>query len=434
MTLTARALMLAVAATFAVGQESTQARAAARDALEPRPDRSHAFPTDVVANQTKQAAGQTEQPRRRREVSPEERKKIEAAIPAKAPAVPQRPRRLLVFDRNVNYGGHASIPYANLAMQLMGERTGSFEATLSSDFAVLEADSLRQFDAVYLNNTVGDIFAPELRDGFAAYVANGGGLAGNHGTSVASPKWSTFGEILGATGASHREPDETVIINVEDPTHPVTRAFGGKSFEFTDEIYRFQAPYSRDRMRVLLSVDPIATNMMQGRCYGQCLRDDNDYPVAWIRQHEKGRVFYTSLGHHPDVFWDPRVLEMFLAGLQYALGDLQADATPRPRNTERFDNALTALTEYDWGKDRGPMRRFEREMALIAATPEGAAAAEEKVLKVLQSNVPLGAKDAICRQLAIFGSARSKPVLEEMVRHQDTRGMARYALHGLQAK
>ncbi len=56
------------------------------------------------------------------------------------------------------------------------------------------------------------------------------------------------------------------------------------------------------------------------------------------------------------------------------------------------------------------------------------------MLKVLQSNVPLGAKDAICRQLAIFGSARSKPVLEEMLRHEDTRRMARYALHGLQAK
>ncbi len=434
MRLTARALMFAVAAIFAVGPESTQARAAALNDLDSRSHRSHALPTEIVANQTQQAAGET-QVRRRREVTPDERARIEAAIPAKAPAAPQKPRRLLVFDRNVNYGGHASIPYANLAMQLMGERTGSFEATVSSDFAVLEPDSLRQFDAVYLNNTVGDIFStPELRDAFAAYVANGGGLVGNHGTSVASPKWSKFGEILGASGASHREPDETVIINVEDPTHPVTRAFGGEPFEFTDEIYRFQAPYSRDKMRVLLSVDPIATNMMQGRCYGQCLRDDNDYPVAWIRQHEKGRVFYTSFGHHPDVFWDPRVLEMFLAGVQYALGDLQADATPRPRSTKRFDSALTALTEYDWGKDRGPMRRFEREMVLVAATPEGSAEAEEKMLKVLQSNVPLGAKDAICRQLAIFGSARSKPVLEEMLRHEDTRRMARYALHGLQAK
>ena len=186
-------------------------------------------------------------------------------------------------------------------------------------------------------------------------------------------------------------------------------------------------------MRVLLSIDPIATNMTQGRCFGQCFRDDNDYPVAWIRQHGKGRVFYTSLGHSPDSFWDPRVLAMFLAGVQYALGDLQADATPRPRGTGRFDDALAAMARYDWGQDRAAVRRFEKEIVLVAGTKEGAAEAETKMLKILQGSAPLGAKDAICRQLAIFGSSRSEPVLE-MLRRKDTEAMARYALHGLQAK
>ena len=388
-----------------------------------------------AAPPTQGAAAQTPEVRRRREVTPEERAKIEAAIPAKAPAVPKKPRRLLVFDLNVNYGGHASIPYANLAMQLMGEKTGSFTATVSSDPAVLEPASLKQFDAVYLNNTVGDIFpTPAVRDAFAAFVANGGGFVGNHGASVASTTWTEFGEILGARGASHREPDEKGVVNVEDPTNPIVRAFDGKPFEFTDEFYRLAAPYSRDKVRVLLSLDPIATDMMQGRCFGQCLRDDNDYPVAWIRQYGKGRVFYTSVGHSPPAFWDPRMLDMFLAGVQYALGDLQADATPRPRSSGGFDSALTAMAQYDWGQDRAAVRRFERELALVAATKEGAAEAEKKMLRILQSKAPLGAKDVICRQLAIFGSPRSEPVLREMLRHKDTEAMARYALHGLQGK
>jgi len=185
---------------------------------------------------------------------------------------------------------------------------------------------------------------------------------------------------------------------------------------------------------VLLSIDPIVTDMMQGRCFGQCLRDDNDYPVAWIRQHGKARVFYTSLGHNPDVFWDPRMLTMFLAGIQYALGDLDADATPRPRASTQFDAALAAMTKFDFGQDRAQVRRFEREVSLAAATKEGAADAEQKMLKVLQSSAPLGAKDAICRQLAIIGSARSEPVLKAMLKNKDTEAMARYALHGLQAK
>jgi len=190
------------------------------------------------------AAGQTQEPRRRREVSPEERAKIEAALPARAVATPKKPRKLLIFDRQVNYGGHASIPYANLAMQLMGEKTGAFTATVSSEPGAIAPANLQQYDAVYLNNTVGDIFdTPEIRAGFAAFVATGGGVVGNHGTSVASPQWTEFGEILGAAGASHREPTEIATINIEDPTHPITRAFDGKPFELADEHYRLGPPY-----------------------------------------------------------------------------------------------------------------------------------------------------------------------------------------------
>ena len=393
----------------------------------------------ATVSQTQGTAAQP-QPPRRREVSPEDRTKIEAALPAKALARPKKPRKILVFDRQGiyngrQYGGHASIPHANLAAQLMGEKTGAFTATLSSEPGAISPANLQQYDAVYLNNTVGDVFdTPEMRAAVIAFVANGGGVVGNHGTSVASPQWTEFGEILGATGASHREPTEKATINIEDPTNPLMRAFDGKPFEYVDEFYRLGPPYSRDKVRVLLSIDPIVTDMMQGRCFGQCLRDDNDYPVAWIRQHGKARVFYTSLGHNPDVFWDPRMLTMFLAGIQYALGDLDADATPRPRGSTQFDAALAAMTKFDFGQDRAQVRRFEREVSIVAATKEGAADAEQKMLKVLQSSAPLGAKDAICRQLAIIGSSRSEPVLKAMLKNKNTEAMARYALEGLQAK
>ena len=394
----------------------------------------------TVAASTYIAAQTTQEPRRRREVSPEDRAKIEAALPAKALAAPKKPRKLLVFDRQgiyngKQYGGHASIPHGNLAAQLMGEKTGAFTATLASEPAAISAANLQQYDALYLNNTVGDVFdTPDMRAALLAFVANGGGIVGNHGTSVASPNWAEFGQILGATGASHREPTEKATIVVEDPSSPIVRAFDGKPFEYVDEFYRLAPPYSRDKVRVLLSIDPIATDMMQGRCFGGCLRDDNDYPVAWIRQHGKARIFYTSLGHNPDLFWDARMLTMFLAGIQFALGDLDAEATPRPRGSTQFDAALAAMTKFDFGQDRAQVRRFEREVTLAAATKEGAADAEQKMLKILQGQAPLGAKDAICRQLAIIGSSRSEPVLKQMLRNKETEAMARYALHGLQAK
>ena len=54
-----------------------------------------------------------------------------------------------------------------------------------------------------------------------------------------------------------------------------------------------------------------------------------DFAVSWVQSLGKGRVFYCSLGHRHDVFWNPKVLAHYLDGIQFALGDLPADAEPR---------------------------------------------------------------------------------------------------------
>ena len=174
--------------------------------------------------------------------------------------------------------------------------------------------------------------------------------------------------------------------------------------------------------------------MMQGRCFGQCLRDDNDYPVAWIRQHGKGRVFYTSVGHSPARFWDPRMLDMFLAGVQYALGDLQADATPRPRSTRGFDDALAAMAHYDWGQDRArgaPVRegararRRDQSRRGRGRDKDAEDPAEQRAPRSQGCHLP----SAGHLWLVAFGTCA-----QQMLRQKDTEAMARYALHGLQAK
>jgi hypothetical protein len=262
-------------------------------------------------------------------VSEAERAAIAKAIPSTAPAKPAKARRLLVVDLNVGRPGHRSIPHANLAVRLMGERTGAYETAVCHDRSMLAPERLKAFDAVFLNNTLGPVFdAPELREGFAAFIAGGGGLAANHAVTVTSTDWPAFGEILGARGAAHRDADEKVTVKLDDPASPLNAAFGGKGFDIADEIFRFQEPYSRQRVHVLLSVDVERTDMNQGQPRGGCIRPDNDYAISWIRRHGQGRVFYCSLGHNPHVFWDARMLQHFLAGIQFALGDLEADASP----------------------------------------------------------------------------------------------------------
>jgi type 1 glutamine amidotransferase len=50
--------------------------------------------------------------------------------------------------------------------------------------------------------------------------------------------------------------------------------------------------------------------------------------VAWIKPHGKGRVFYCSLGHNHHIFWNPKVLRHYLAGIQWALGDYEVEVKP----------------------------------------------------------------------------------------------------------
>jgi sugar phosphate isomerase/epimerase/type 1 glutamine amidotransferase len=283
---------------------------------------------------------------------PEDRDRIEQALPASATVRPQQPRRLLIFDLNVNYGGHRSIEYANYAFARMGEKTGAYETVISRDPAVFHPETLRQFDAVFFNNTVGNLFTdPALRQSLVEFVYAGGGLIGVHGTSVAFTRWPgahedwpEFGKMLGARGASHRESDEHVFIRLDDPGHPVNRVFGGTGFDFRDEFFRFHEPYSRQRVRVLLSIDTDKTDLEQGRAFGMVTTADNDYPVAWIRHYGRGRVFYSTVGHNPYVFWDPTLLGFYLDAVQFALGDLEAPTVPSAKLTP----ALRAQEQLGW--------------------------------------------------------------------------------------
>ena len=262
--------------------------------------------------------------------------RIRSALPAKAVVSPQKPRKLLLFVRNVGYGGHPSAEYANHAFTLMGEKTGAFQAVVSRDPEVFRRESLGQFDAVFFNNNVGNLFTdPELRQNLVEFVTGGGGMLGLHGTTVAFTQWPgaiedwpEFGHMIGARGANHREATEHVFIKLDDPPHPLNAVFGGQGWEFRDEFFRVYEPYGRHRVRVLFSIDTERTDLTKGRGAAPLERADNDFALAWIRSYGRGRAFYCTIAHNPYVFWDPKMLQFYLGAIQFALGDLPAPTTP----------------------------------------------------------------------------------------------------------
>jgi len=239
-----------------------------------------------------------------------------------------------VKDRPVR--GHPSIPAANYAIEQMGKRTGAYEAVFSNEIEMFRPDKIGQFDAICFNNTQGVLFDdPELKKSLLGFVTGGHGLVGFHAviaTFVQHPvydQWPVFGRMLGGTenGGHPWGPADTFTMKVDDLKSPLNAAFHGKGFEINDEVMQLQEPALRERMHVLLSLDmdktkPPARSLLPVRM------QDKDFPLTWIRTEEKGRVFCSGMGHNPNVFWSAPLLEHFLAGIQYALGDLKADATP----------------------------------------------------------------------------------------------------------
>lgn len=283
---------------------------------------------------------------------PADRAKIDAAVPTAAIVKPLKARKLLIFDKNVGYGGHPSIAHANYAFKVMGEKTGAFTTVIARDPEVFRRESLKQFDAVFFNNTVGNCFEdPELRKNLVEFVTGGGGMMGVHGTTVGFTVWPgakedfpEFGLMIGARGANHRENNEHVFIKLDDPYHPLTQTFEGKDFDYRDEFFRVGDPYSRNRLRILLSIDTQKTDLKQGRGFGKLERADNDFALAWCRNYGRGRTFYCTIAHHPTVFQDPKMLAFYLGAIQFVLGDLPASTVPSARLTP----AIAAQERLGW--------------------------------------------------------------------------------------
>jgi type 1 glutamine amidotransferase len=261
--------------------------------------------------------------------------KIVAALPDKPQTPPLKPRRLLVFCRTDRFV-HGSIPAWNRMLELLGEKTGAFQATVSQSYDDLTPGRLKEFDAVFFNNTCRMMIPEAHRAALLEFVAGGKGFAGNHGSGDNWQDWREGTDMLGAMFNTH--PFHRIHVKIDDPRSPLTATFGGKSFPFTDEIYAFTAPYSREKLRVLLSIDypnsPEVQREVQkslDRSGGKptvFVRADEDYAISWIRPWGKGRFFYCSFGHEEHVTWNPAIVRYNLAGIQYALGDLEADDAP----------------------------------------------------------------------------------------------------------
>jgi len=285
-----------------------------------------------------------------RSACPSDVDRMTAALPDKAPARPQKPRKVLVLGRAAGYV-HSSIPLAAKTIEAMGARTGAWTATTTYDAADINTANLAQYDAIFLASTTG-CFLDDANDAaataarraaFMAFVRGGKGIAAIHAAgdsyhgaqcaqpmaSAGEPLWPEFNRMIGGYFKFHWNNPQLITVKIDDPKSPLTAMFHGPEFEIHDETYVFaNDSFSRSNVHVLTSVNYDKMSA-EDKAKEKTPRPDHDYALSWIRAEGKGRVFYEAHGHDESIYAMRPMLEHLLAGVQYALGDLKADDKPR---------------------------------------------------------------------------------------------------------
>lgn len=235
---------------------------------------------------------------------------------------------------------HDSISHALATVEQIGRKANAYATMIRTDSQLItkgqivghgryegrsvNARTLDFYDAIFMLPSGFGTMSPEQRKELLAYVHDQGkGLIVGHATGVAFTDWPEFGEMVGGYMDSEFNANAKVI--VEDPAFPGANAFGGNTFMFNDQHPVFKAPYARDKVHVIMRLDPESLDAAN-----RARRPDGDFAVVWAKEYGNGRVFNVGWGH-PDATWDnPQFQTMMLEGIKWAMGVTKADVTPKP--------------------------------------------------------------------------------------------------------
>jgi type 1 glutamine amidotransferase len=243
-------------------------------------------------------------------------------------------RKKLLFIGEVKGFEHDSVSHAMATIEKLGQQSGLWDTYLRTDSELLtkrklegNAKNLNYFDAVMFYTTGELDLNDEQKAALLSFVKEDGkGFLGTHSATDTFYKWLEYGDLIGGYFNEHPWMQVHCEINVEDRAFPATKHFPAH-FPIFDEIYQFKDPYSREKVRVLMSVDPASVDLKNPRVH----RTDQDFAVTWVHQFGKGRVFYSSLGHREEIWDRPDIQQMWTEAVKWAMGMTQGDATPRPK-------------------------------------------------------------------------------------------------------
>ncbi len=269
--------------------------------------------------------------------------KIDSLAPAEPSVQNVEKKKILVFSQATGFY-HWTIPHNIEMLKILAEKSGAFEIHNGYDIDNFEKKNLKKYEAVILNNSnptgpdrnlfvdllqQNTTLAPakittqatQYEKNLMDYVAEGGGLMIMHGAITVQNNSEAFSKMTGGSFDYHPKQQEMQVKEV-DANHPLVQAFKGDGFTHIDEPYFFKNAYFDYNFRPLLYIE---VDQLEGL---QHPVDQKVTYVAWIKKYGKGRVFYSMPSHNAQSLENPELLQFFLDGMQYVVGDLKVDDSP----------------------------------------------------------------------------------------------------------
>ncbi|WP_019331224.1 ThuA domain-containing protein, partial [Streptomyces sp. TOR3209] len=221
---------------------------------------------------------------------------------------------VLVFSRTAGFR-HSSIDDGIAALRDLGA-ANNFTVDATEDPGAFTTGNLARYEAVVFLSTTGDVLGDAQQTAFEDYVNAGGGYVGIHAAADTEYDWPFYEGLAGALFHSH-PAIQPATVEVEDRAHDATAHLGG-TWQRSDEWYNYRTN-PRTTAHVLASLDE--SSYSGGTMNG-------DHPIAWCKDYEGGRAFYTGGGHTDESYTDPAFRRHLLGGIRWAAGMTNADCRP----------------------------------------------------------------------------------------------------------
>jgi type 1 glutamine amidotransferase len=220
-------------------------------------------------------------------------------------AEPAKPTRVLLVT-GVDYPGHPWKLTAPAIRDLL-QQNDRLEVRIVEDHEFLATDVIFDYDVVFLHfkNYDPTKRAEQVQENLKRFVNEGGGLVLYHFACGAFEPWAEFEQIAGRVWDKKmraHDPRGPFTVTIVDKEHPLTR--GLSDFETDDELYTC---LGGDK-----PIHVLAT--------ARSKVDGLDYPMAFVFDYGKGRVFHTPLGHDVKAVTMPGPADLLRRGCLWAAG------------------------------------------------------------------------------------------------------------------